>query len=255
MIDTHSHVFLPQFSGDLASVEERAKQEGVSRILLPNVDSGTIEALRKTLQRDRDLYGAMMGLHPCSVKEGWEDELSRIHDELLANRADYLAIGEIGLDLYWEKDTLEMQQSALRTQFNWAIRENLPVSIHCREAFDPLFEVLEEFVGKGLNGVLHCFTGDRKQAERCLTLGLHLGIGGVVTFKNGGLDHALPGLPIAKMVLETDAPYLAPKPYRGKRNEPSYLKFIAARLAEVMGLSPEDVISQTSRNAVKLYGI
>jgi TatD DNase family protein len=255
MIDTHSHVFLPQFSNDLVEVERRAQEVGVERVLLPNVDLDTIQSLRNTLTRYTDLYSAMMGLHPCSVDENWEEVLGNIEDEFRKNRKDYIAVGEIGLDLYWDKSTLDWQQQALRIQFQWAIDEDIPVSIHCREAFDPLFDVLEEFRGKGLKGVLHCFTGNKEQAERCLDLGLHLGIGGVVTYKNGGLDKSLPEVPLNKLVLETDAPYLSPVPFRGKRNEPSYLEYIVGRLATIMKIEEEEMKKITTENARKLYSL
>lgn len=255
MIDTHSHVFLPQFSNDLTDVEERAEKVGVEKVLLPNVDLDSIESLRKTLNRNRDFYSAMMGLHPCSVKEDWQETLAAIEQEFRTNRKDYIAVGEIGLDLYWEKSTLDWQQQVLRIQFEWAIEEDIPVSIHCREAFDPLFDVLEEFRGQTLKGVLHCFTGNREQAEKCLDHGLHLGIGGVVTYKNGGLDKSLPGTPLGKLVLETDAPYLSPVPFRGKRNEPSYLEYIVGRLAAIMQLGEDEMKEITTANAKKLYAL
>jgi TatD DNase family protein len=255
MIDTHSHVFLQQFRSDRSAVEARAIEEGVELILLPNVDLDTVEILRETLHSRPSLYRAMMGLHPCSVKENWEEVLEKTHQEFVQNRSDYIAIGEIGLDLHWDKSTIDWQKETLAKQFDWAIEEDIPVSIHCREAFEPLFEILDQFQYRGLKGVLHCFTGNRVQAEKCLLHGLHLGIGGVVTYKNGGLDKVLPGLPLEKIVLETDAPYLSPAPHRGKRNEPSYLKYIAMRTAAIMEIEEEQFREITSANARDLYDL
>lgn len=253
MIDTHSHVFQPQFAADLEQVEKRAKEAGVTQVLLPNVDLDSIDRLRATQKRDPAFYRSMMGLHPCSVDENWQEVLSQIEVEWQQNNADYVAVGEIGLDLYWDRSTLDWQQQALRMQFRWAIDADVPVSIHCREAFDPMFEVLEEFKHLPLKGVLHCFTGNLAQAHRCLEYGLHLGIGGVVTYKNGGLDQVLPEVALEKLVLETDAPYLAPVPYRGKRNEPAYLIHIAQKLAEIKGVSLAAVQEVTTANACQLY--
>lgn len=253
MIDTHSHVFLPQFAADLQQVEQRAKEAGVTQVLLPNVDLNSIGQLRQTLARDTDFYRGMMGLHPCSVDENWQEVLAQIEAEWQQNRTDYLAVGEIGLDLFWDQSTLEWQQQVLRIQFQWALEAEVPVSIHCRQAFDPLFEVLDEFKHLPLKGVLHCFTGDLEQAQRCLEYGLHLGIGGVVTYKNGGLDQVLPAIALEKLVVETDAPYLAPVPYRGKRNEPAYLIHISQKLAEIKGISLHLVQEVTTANARELY--
>ena len=255
MIDTHCHLYLQHFHDDLEEAEARALAEGVQKILLPNVDLASVENLRGLLKSRPELYRGMMGLHPCSVKEDWKEVLPQIESEFRSHHSDYLAVGEIGLDLHWDKSTLNWQMEALGLQFQWAIADDLPVSIHCREAFDPLFELLSDFSGKGLKGALHCFTGTAEQAERCLEFGLHLGIGGVVTYKNGGLDNSLKAVPADRLLLETDAPYLSPVPFRGKRNEPSYLTYIAARTAFIMGMEEEELRDCTTDNARKLFDL
>lgn len=255
MIDTHCHLYLQHFQADREEAEARALAEGVQKILLPNVDLESVENLRGLLKSRPELYRGMMGLHPCSVKEDWKEVLSQIESEFRNHHSDYLAVGEIGLDLHWDKSTLDWQMEALGLQFQWAIADDLPVSIHCREAFDPLFELLSDFSGKGLKGALHCFTGTAEQAERCLEFGLHLGIGGVVTYKNGGLDNSLKAVSADRLLLETDAPYLSPVPFRGKRNEPSYLTYIAARTAFIMGMEEKELQDSTTDNARKLFDL
>jgi TatD DNase family protein len=194
-----------------------------------------------------------MGLHPCSVKENYEAELKLIKGVLYGQPELFVAVGEIGIDLYWDKTTLQQQQIAFATQIQWAKELNKPIVIHCREAFDEIFDVLEQVADPQLRGVFHCFTGNLAQAERAIGFGLHLGIGGVATFKNGGLDKVLPEIDLKHIVLETDAPYLAPVPYRGKRNEPSYLSHIIDKLSEIYKVSTEKIAQTTTLNAINLF--
>jgi TatD DNase family protein len=194
----------------------------------------------------------MSGLHPTYVKENWESELQIVAAELQSG--NYVAVGEIGIDLYWDKTWIQEQIIAFRKQIEWSIQYDLPIAIHCREAFDEIFEQLEDYKEKGLRGIFHCFTGTLEQAHQAIDLGLHLGIGGVVTFKNGKIDTFLNQIPLEKIVLETDAPYLAPVPFRGKRNEPAYLALILKRLAEVYGKSEAEVARITTQNANQIFG-
>jgi TatD DNase family protein len=251
LIDTHCHLYSRQFDSDRETAIQRARDNGVSRILLPNIDRDSTAAMWETVSMDPAYFLPMMGVHPCHVKEDFEEELVHVETELKTGR--YIAVGEIGIDLYWEKSTLPQQVEAFETQLRWAKAFGLPVAIHCRDAFDEILLSLEKEQDGTLAGVLHCFTGNAEQAKRCVELGMHLGIGGVVTYKNGGLPDALADIPMDRLLLETDAPYLAPVPFRGKRNEPSYVAHVAERLAEVKGLSIEEVGRITSQNAKRLF--
>ena len=252
MIDTHTHLFSTEFEADQDLVIDQAVQLGVSKMLMPNVDCETIESMHRVAEKYPGVCFPMMGLHPCSVKENWEDELAIIKT-WLDNRS-YCAVGEIGIDLYWDKTTLSFQQKAFRQQIQWAKEKNLPVVIHVREAFDETFEIVDELNDENLSGVFHCFTGNIDQANHILSYGnFKLGIGGVVTFKNGGLDKVLPDIDLRHLVLETDSPYLAPVPHRGKRNESAYLGIIAKKLAEIKGISLEEVELTTTQNALALF--
>ena len=197
----------------------------------------------------------MNGLHPCSVKENWKEELSHVISLMKTHSKDIYAIGEIGIDLYWDKTFLEEQKTAFRLQIALAKEHSLPIVIHCREAFEEIFEVLESEEDKQLFGIFHCFSGNKEQAERAISFGLKLGIGGVVTFKNGKLDTFLNEIPLEHIVLETDSPYLAPVPFRGKRNESSYLCYIVRKLAEIYNLSENEIIKQTTKNAKEIFSI
>lgn len=252
MIDTHTHLFSEEFKQDIDVVIQNATNVGVEKMLLPNVDLETIDALHDLAKKYPGICYPMMGLHPCSVKENWEDELRVIKKNLDTN--NYCAIGEIGIDLYWDKTTFEFQEKAFRQQIIWAKEKKLPVAIHVRNAFDETFKIVDELNDENLTGVFHCFTGNVDQANHIINYGgFKLGIGGVVTFKNGGLDQVLPYIDLKHLVLETDSPYLAPVPHRGKRNESAYLKIIAEKLAEIKGISFEEVNQATTENALSLF--
>lgn len=252
MIDTHTHLFSPEFDADRDLIIQNALDAGVSKMLLPNVDLDSISRMHDLAEKFPQTCYPMMGLHPCSVTEKWEEELAVIKSWL--DKKNYCAVGEIGIDLYWEKSTLEFQKKAFRQQIKWAKEKKRPIVIHVREAFEETFEIVDELNDENLTGVFHCFTGNLEQANHILNYGgFKLGVGGVVTFKNGGLDKVLPHIDLEHLVLETDSPYLAPVPHRGKRNESSYLKIIAEKLAELKGVSFEIVDSITTENAIALF--
>ena len=253
LVDTHAHLYVEQFDGELDEVMERAKANGVNRILLPNIDSSTTERLWKTVNAYPDRCIPMMGIHPCSVDETIADELKHVETELATNR--YIAVGEIGIDLYWDKTFVKEQISAFETQMEWAKELNLPVAIHCRNSFNEIFEAVEKVQDGNLRGVLHCFTGNQEQAQKTIDLGLHIGLGGVLTFKNSGVDKAVIDVPMDKIILETDSPYLAPTPYRGKRNESSYTKLVAEKLAQIKNITLEEVAVITTQNAERLFNL
>ncbi len=253
LIDTHGHLFSAQFDGDRAAAADRARAAGVAHVLLPNIDSTSIDALLDCESRYPDLCRAMIGLHPCSVKDGFETELAVV--ETWLGRRPWVAIGETGIDLYWDKTTLAAQQVALRTQLAWAKQYQIPIVLHTRSAFAETAALVAEAQDGSLTGVFHCFSGTLDEARQVVALGFQLGIGGTATFKNGGLDQVLPQLGLANVVLETDCPYLAPVPHRGKRNEPAYLPLVAARVAELVGLSVEEVAEITTLNADKLFAL
>ena len=252
MIDTHSHIYSEDFDADRGEVIRRAQEAGVTKIIMPNVDSESLPGMLETERMFPDVCLAAIGLHPTSVKENYLDELALVKSEL--ERRKYMAIGEIGIDLYWDKTFYTEQVFALQTQVQWALDSNLPVIIHVRDSHKETIEALQPFKNKGLRGVFHCFTGSRKEADEIVELGdFMLGIGGVVTFKNSGLAGNLKDIPLTKLVLETDTPYLAPVPFRGKRNEPSYTALVRDKLAEVYQVSAEEIDEITTRNAEKLF--
>lgn len=258
LTDTHTHLYYTTEAEELRKQMERCRANGVQKMILPNVDVGSLPLLYNTVQQYPNNCYAMIGLHPCSVKEDYLEQLSYLKEQIdqcihTLKPVKIYAIGEIGLDLYWDQSTLSIQQDAFRKQTQWAKDLDLPVSIHCRESFDPLFELLEELQDGRLRGVLHCFTGTLEQAERLIQLGLYLGIGGVVTYKKAGLDEVVKQLPIDKLVLETDSPYLAPVPYRGKKNESSYVLNIAEKVADLHQLSVEEVARITSNTAAAIF--
>lgn len=253
LTDTHAHLYSKQFDSDREAMVQRAREAGVGCILLPNIDRVSTAAMWRTVELDPTLFRPMMGVHPCHVKEDYEEELAHVEAELRTGR--YIAVGEIGIDLYWEKTFIAQQVEAFERQMRWAKELNLPVAIHCRDAFDEIFTSLEREQDGTLRGVLHCFTGNAAQAERCIALGMHLGIGGVVTFKNGGVAEAIADIPMEHLLLETDAPYLAPNPHRGKRNETAYVRLVADKVAEVKGLPVEKVAHITSENASRLFNL
>ncbi len=253
IIDTHAHLYAEEFDQDIADVIERAKSEGVDRVLLPNIDMNSIRPLKALVASYPDYCIPMMGLHPCSVSTDYKSQLAIIEKELHTN--DYVAVGEIGIDLYWDKSTLDIQKDAFIVQCQWAVDRKLPVAIHARDSTDILIKILQEEVKGELTGVFHCFGGDVDQAKAIEELGFYLGIGGVVTFKNTKLREVLANISLDRIMVETDAPYLAPVPYRGKRNESSYLRQIILTLAEVYSTTPAEISAITTANALKLFKI
>lgn len=250
-IDTHAHIYLDPFTEDLELMLQRAKDQGVSAIYLPNIDGASINDMLELEAAWPDHCASMIGLHPCSIKEDFEIELMVMEDWL--KRRTFAGIGETGTDLYWDKTFREQQVEALTVQVGWARKFSLPIILHSRDSLDLSIHVIEKCHTTGLTGIFHCFTGSPDQAKRIIDLGFYLGIGGVVTFKNSGLDILLKNIPLTYIVLETDSPYLAPAPFRGKRNEPSYLPVIAERLAEVYKTSIEEIAKITTNNARKIF--
>ena len=252
MIDTHTHLYSEEFDQDRQEAVSRAFTNGVSRIFLPAIDSETHQKMLDLEAAYPQKIFAMMGLHPCSVKpDTWEKELEIVEKYL--NQRDFCAVGEIGIDLYWEQSTLDIQIKAFEKQIDWAVERDLPIVIHTRNSFDETFEVLERKKYPRLRGIFHCFSGDLAQALRAIEMGFYLGIGGVVTFKNGKIDQFLGEIPLEKIVLETDCPYLTPVPFRGKRNEPIYTKYVAEEIARIKEISVEEVIKVTTENAKRIY--
>ena len=252
-IDSHTHLYVQEFADDRAEVIARAQAAGVSQFLLPAIDSETTQAMHQLKRDYPNSIHLMMGLHPTHVRPNVEKELAHVKSQLETDA--FVAVGEIGIDLYWDKTTLSQQQQAFRIQIQWAKEKNLPIVIHCREAFDEIFEILEEEKAPSLRGVFHCFTGNLEQAHRAIGFGMKLGIGGVVTFKNGKIDQFLDQIDLKHIVLETDAPYLAPIPYRGKRNESAYLLEVAKRVAEIYGKKIEEIAEITTHNSKSIFGI
>lgn len=251
IIDTHCHLYANAFKNDIDAVMQRASAAGVQKFYLPAIDSGVITDILAFEDRYKDRCFAMMGVHPCSIKEDYKEEL-RIAEEWLQKR-DFVAIGEIGLDFYWDKTFTAQQYEAFETQMQWALQRNLPIVIHTRNAMQETIKTVKPFADKGLRGIFHCFSGNEADAETITGMGFLLGIGGVVTYKNGGLPQAIQNIPMDYLVLETDAPYLTPVPYRGKRNESSYLTYVVEKLAEIKGIAPDEVAEITSRNAERIF--
>jgi TatD DNase family protein len=252
MIDTHSHIYSTKFNDDRTEMLQRAKAAGIEHIFMPNIDVDTIAPMLQ-LADEYDWCHPMMGLHPSHVKEDWEEQLNAVLEKLDANPKAYSGVGEIGIDLYWDKTFKDAQIIAFRKQIQASLEHQLPIVIHCRNAFDEVFEVLEEFRDTALYGIFHCFTGNLDQAKQALSLNLKLGIGGVATFKNGGLDKVVEQLSLSDLVLETDAPYLAPTPNRGKRNEPAYTRLVAEKLATLFETSLQEVERITNENARQIF--
>ncbi len=251
LIDTHAHIYSIKFDSDREQVIEEVRAAGITRIYMPNVDVETIDWMLDCESRYGDLCIPMMGLHPCDVKEDFEQQL-KVMKEWLDQR-QFAAVGEIGTDLYWDKTTFGIQKEALEIQVGWAKEKGLPIVLHCRESIDQTIELIEKAHDGKLRGIFHCFTGTLDQAKRILDMGFLLGIGGVVTYKNGGLDQVIPNLGLEHLVLETDAPYLAPVPHRGKRNTPAYLPEIARKVGDLLGSPIEKVAEETSANALSLF--
>lgn len=253
LIDTHSHIYLPEFKADRKEMLERAEKEGVVKILMPGIDSGSHPSMLELENAFPGLCTSMMGLHPCSVNAEFRSEL-KIAGEYLEKRK-FKAIGEIGLDFYWDKTYMDQQYEAYHEQIGWALQYDIPIVIHSRNSVDECIAVVKEHQKGKLKGVFHCFSGNETQAQRVIELGFYLGIGGVVTFKNSGLDKVMEKVSMDHVVLETDAPYLAPVPFRGKRNEPSYLKYVVEKLAGIKNIAKEEVARITTANAEKLFGV
>ncbi|WP_291722976.1 TatD family hydrolase [Bernardetia sp.] len=250
-IDTHAHLYDKKFKADWNELVDRLDSTGIERVYLPNIDRASIEPMFEVEEKDKKRFIPMMGLHPCSVKKDFEKELYIVEEWL--NKRKFSAVGEIGLDLYWDKTFFEQQKEAFKIQINWAKKFDIPIAIHTRESTDEALEILEEMKDESLKGVFHCFGGTQEQAERIQKLGFLMGIGGVVTYKNGGLDKVLPSVDLQHLILETDAPYLSPVPHRGKRNESSYIPIIAKKVAEIKGLTIKEVAEKTTQNAKELF--
>ena len=252
LIDTHSHIYLPEFEENRAKMLERAEKEGIRKILMPAIDSSTHGAMLKLEEEYPSACLSMMGLHPCSVKENPDEELKIVRDFL--EKRTFIAVGETGLDFYWDKTFIQQQYRAFHQQIEWALHYDIPVVIHSRNSIDECIKVVAEHQHGKLKGVFHCFSGNPEQAEKIVALGFFLGIGGVLTFKNSGLDKVMETISIDNIVFETDAPYLAPVPFRGKRNEPAYLKYVVEKLAGIKNVSIQEISSATTENAGKLFG-
>ena len=252
MIDTHTHLYLEQFRDDIDDVISRAKAVGVEKFYLPSINSKYNKSMHDLEKKYPDDVFCMIGLHPCYVDDNFDLEIDFVKKQI--EKHDYKAIGEIGIDLFHEKKYLDKQVDAFEEQIKLAINYDLPIVIHSRDSFDEIFEVLEKFKCEKLRGIFHCFTGNIDQAHRIIDLNFHLGIGGVLTFKNGKISEFLNEIPINKIVLETDSPYLAPSPHRGSRNESSYLKIIADKLAEVYNLEIDEICKITQQNSIEVFG-
>ncbi len=254
IVDTHAHLYLDAFDNDLDNVIARARAIGVEKVLLPNIDETTVSDVRQTVDKYPSFFLPMMGLHPTNVREDWEQQLESIYNEL--NRTEYIAIGEIGIDLYWDKSSKQRQVAAFERQLGWSLEKKLPVAIHSREAIPEVIQSIRKTGEKNLFGVFHSFGGSIAELEEILELeNFYIGINGVVTFKKSGLTETLENCGLEKIILETDAPYLAPAPYRGKRNEPAYLTEIVKKLSAIYQKPEEEITEATTRNAHRLFHI
>ena len=251
LIDTHTHIYDHQFSLDRNETVQRALEAGVGMMLLPNVDASTIAPMLELHEQCPDCTRVMMGLQPEEVKEDYMTVLAVMEKELERNL--YIGVGEVGLDFYWDSTFEKQQLDAFETQLDWAKQLHLPLSIHCRNAFEKMTKILEKKQDGGLRGIMHCFTGTEEEAKAYLDLGFHLGLGGVTTYKNCGVKDFLPRLPLDRIVLETDAPYLAPVPCRGKRNEPAFLVHTAQKIADIIQIPVEELAAATTANAKALF--
>ena len=251
-IDTHAHLYAEQFEADREEMIKRAFDAGVEKVFLPNIDENSIEGMEQLVAQYPGKFFSMMGIHPCDVQQNWEEQLNKIQSYFKPKH--HIAIGEIGIDLYWDKSLQKEQTLAFEAQIKWAKEVGLPIVIHARDSFDEIFEVVDQLNDDRLRGVFHCFTGDLKQANKIINYGgFKLGIGGVVTFKNSGLTEVLTDVSLEHLVLETDAPYLAPIPFRGKRNESSYIPFIAKKLSDIYGLDEVTIGAITTANALQVF--
>lgn len=253
LIDTHSHIYSDEFNGEFDEIIRRSVESGVGKILLPNIDSSSIKMLLEISKRYKNICYPMIGIHPTSVNEDFEDELEVF--EYWLNKQKFVGIGEIGIDLYWDDTFREEQEFVFRRQLKYAKKLDLPVSVHIRESFDIVLENIKKEYFKGMKGVFHCFTGNADQAKEVIDLGFKIGVGGIVTFKNSGIDKMVAQLKPEDIVLETDAPYLAPVPYRGKRNESSYLVHVLKKVAEIYGIPEQQMADITTQTATSLFKI
>lgn len=253
-VDTHTHLFTGAFDDDRNEVVQRAINSGVTKLLLPNIDVPSIEPMHNLERAYPENCFAMMGLHPGCVNENLEQDLEIIKKHLFSRK--YIAVGEIGMDLYWDKTFIEEQKKAFSIQVEWAKELKIPIAIHARDAFDEIFEILDELNDESLTGVFHCFTGNEEQAKHVQSYGgFKMGIGGVLTYKKAGLDAVLKNVDLDQLILETDSPYLPPVPYRGKRNESSYILHIAEKLSDVYGVPLREIEEQTTKNAIELFNL
>ena len=253
LTDTHTHLYLDAFDNDRQEVVERAIEQGVTTMLLPNIDHGSLDALIGLCDRFPGHCFPMVGLHPTSVGADYETELEKLFSRY--EEQAFIAIGEIGIDLYWDKTFFQQQQNAFRIQIEFALDKGLPLVIHSRDSFDAIMSILVDYKNTGLSGVFHCFTGTLEEAQRSIDFGFKLGIGGVVTFKNSGLDKVVKEIELEHLVLETDSPFLAPVPFRGKRNESTYINLIANQVSEIKQLTKEEVARATTENANELFNL
>jgi TatD DNase family protein len=251
-VDTHSHVYSEEFSSDRDEVIDRALKAGVSKIVLPNIDSSTIKSLLDLTDSQPDLYIPLIGLHPTSVKEDFRKELQIM--EYWFEKRKFFGIGEIGIDLYWDKTFINEQIEAFRIQIGWAKKAGIPIAIHVRDSFQETIEVLQQEKDESLRGVFHSFTGTAEQADQVINLGFKIGLGGIVTFKNSGLDAVVQQIDLNNILLETDSPWLAPVPHRGRRNECAYITAVASKIASLHQISIEEVARITTQNAQQLFG-
>ena len=251
LIDTHAHIYLENFDQDLDEVVEKSRNADIKKIYMPNIDQSSIQRMLSVEEKYPEVCMPLMGLHPCSVKDDFEEELKIVESWL--SKRNFVGIGETGLDLYWDKSYYKQQVEALIIQINWAKNYQLPIILHCRDSIQETINIIEKEKDKNLHGVFHCFTGTLEQAKQIVSLGFILGIGGVLTFKNSNLNEIIENISLEYLVLETDSPYLAPMPYRGRRNEPSYLTFIADRIADFKGISKSEVERITTENALTLF--
>lgn len=253
LIDTHTHLFLPEFDPDRDDMIGRSVRNGVVKLLMPNINVRSVESMLSAADRYKDICYPMIGLHPTSVKNDYASQLDTLEE--IADEHDFIAVGEIGIDLYWDRTYLQEQKEALRRQVTFAIKKYLPVVIHSRESFPEVLSVLDEFRGENFTGVFHAFSGDISDAEKAVEMGFMLGAGGPLTFKNSRLPEVVKIIGIEYIVTETDSPYLAPVPFRGKRNESSYIPIINTKLAKIFGKEEEDIASITYNNACRLFKI
>jgi len=255
LIDTHCHLYLPEFDDDREKMFDRAEETGVESFMIPNIDASSIESMLRLCKEHSSSCFPMMGLHPCSVKENWKTENKEIENYLFDGKRKWYGIGETGLDYFWDKTFVDQQKENFQLHMDWAKQLKLPIIIHSRDALDDCISLIRNNKDNNLKGIFHCFSGTVKQANQIMEMDFYLGIGGVVTFKNSGLDKVLQEIPLSRVVLETDSPYLAPVPFRGKRNESSYLKYVVKKITQIKNVSEEEVATITTRNAEKVFQI